>query len=76
MSASDGSDTFSALSSALDAVGPNAATTQGRTKYVSTFDGITWPDYLVIVIYFGFVFAVGIIVRYIIRLYLLQGQID
>ena len=28
----------------------------------STFEGLTWPDYVVIVLYFGFVLAVGLIV--------------
>ena len=30
-----------------------------------TFDGLTWPDYTVIVLYFGFVLLVGLLVRYV-----------
>ena len=29
---------------------------------VSDFDGITWPDYVVIVVFFAFVLAVGLYV--------------
>ena len=41
-----------------------SSTTDGMSSLAQedTFEGLTWPDYLVIVAYFGFVLAVGLFV--------------
>ena len=35
----------------------------------STFQGIEWPDYLVIAAYFAFVLIVGLVVRFVLVLH-------